>query len=145
MSFEFPKLENIEMGYTMIICFYPQTNNQGLGYLGITQDILGISHNVQQGSFHAAPGLLGRCLVFLLVRVEWPRLAPSCSKAICRSSVSVTYRPLDEACSAKTATVMGSPSIRCFPSCLTPGLRPRSRVGMIGCANACRARMGWLM
>ena len=39
-------------------CFYSKTNNLGLGYLGITRDILGISQNVQPGSFLSAPGLL---------------------------------------------------------------------------------------
>ena len=45
---EYPKLENIEMKYTMIISFDSKTNNLSLGCLWITQDILGISDSVQQ-------------------------------------------------------------------------------------------------
>ena len=41
-------LENIKMGCIITIFFYSKTNNLGLGYLRITQDILGISHNVKQ-------------------------------------------------------------------------------------------------
>ena len=51
------------MGCTMVILFDCKTNNLGLAYLGINQDILGISHNFQLGSFPAAPGLPGRRLV----------------------------------------------------------------------------------
>ena len=82
------KLENIEMGYTI------KTSNQGLGYLGITQDILGISPYAQPGSFPPHRAFWAAALCFLLVSIAWPRLAPSCSTAIRRSSVSVTDRPL---------------------------------------------------
>ena len=90
------------MEYTMIIFFYPNANNLGLGYRGITQDILGISHNVQLESFPESlphPAFRAAAVCFLLVRVggvAWPRLAPSCSTVIRLSSAPVTDRPPGE-------------------------------------------------
>ena len=57
-------------------------------------------HSPQHRAFLAA------ALCFLLVCVEWPRLAPSCSTAICRSSVLVIALPC-RAARAQTATGMG--------------------------------------
>ena len=90
ISLEYPKLENIGMGYTMIILLL---YNPGLVYLGITQDILGIAHNVQPD--HSPPHFAA-ALSFLLVCVAWLRLAPFCRTAIRRSSFSVTDRPLKQ-------------------------------------------------
>ena len=40
ISLEYPKLETVEMGYTMIIFFYSKSNNLGLGIeVGISRDI----------------------------------------------------------------------------------------------------------
>ena len=80
ISLEYPKLESIEMGlgYTMIIFFYSRTNNLGLGYLGITQDISGISHSsVQTGSFPAAQGLSAHLLVLLFEPCDMDILSPT--------------------------------------------------------------------
>ena len=66
------------------------------------------------------------------------RVAASCFQSSCGADSP------GEACSAQTATATGSPRRRCVPSCLTPGLRPRGRMG-IGCAVAYGARMGWLV
>ena len=51
------------MGYMVILFDHDsKTNNLGLGYLGITQNILGISHNLRPGSFPAAQRRPGRRL-----------------------------------------------------------------------------------
>jgi hypothetical protein len=92
-------------------------------------------HSLLQLAFRAAAFKL----YFLLVRVAWPRLAPSFL-----SSASATDRPPREACRAKTATAMRSARTRCFPSCMTPGLCSCGRMG-IDCADTFGACMGSLV
>ena len=94
------------MGYTIIIFLYAKTNILGLGYLRITQDILGISHNVHKIHYLPHRAFWAASLCFLLVRVAWPRLVHPVAQRFADPRSQSLTEPPDEACRAQTATAM---------------------------------------
>jgi hypothetical protein len=86
------QIENLNLRYLLLIFVTVafKRNTKGLGQLKLYQGcplMPILYHSLLQLAFLAA------ALCFLLVRVAWPRLAPSCSTATCLSSVSAADKP----------------------------------------------------
>ena len=76
-----------------------------------------------------APAALG-ALLNLRTLVVTAFFAAPFTAVMCRSSVAATDRlPPDKVCPAQTATAIGSPRRRCFPSCPTRQLHLPAHVG----------------